>query len=116
MTTHKLLPNEPKNEQDAFEKVFPLPEHCTGFEGGYAPTRYNAWSVQSFFNRWEGWEARAALTSSGQAAPEFKRMPFSGGDVRKIYESVKAETGLNLSLGTFFVAFDAAERAHGIGV
>ena len=48
--------------------------------------------------------------------PQPKRMPFSGGDVRKIYESVKAETGLNLSLGAFFVAFDAAERAHGIGV
>jgi hypothetical protein len=45
--------------------------------------------------------------------PQPKRMSFSGGDVRKIYESVKAETGLNLSLGAFFVAFDAAEKHTG---
>lgn len=72
MTTQNLM-----DEQDAFEKVFPLPEHCTRFEGGYAPTSYNAWRAQSFCDRWEGWKARAALTSSEQAAPEVEQEPVA---------------------------------------
>jgi hypothetical protein len=48
------------DEQAAFETVFQLPANCTRFEGGYAPTSYNAWDAQTFCNRWEGWKARAA--------------------------------------------------------
>lgn len=48
-------------EQDAFEKVFKLPEGITRFDGGYAPTSYSAWSAQQQCYRWEGWKARAMI-------------------------------------------------------
>jgi hypothetical protein len=48
------------DEQAEFESVFKLPSNCTKFQGGYAPTSYNAWEAQTFCARWEGWKARSA--------------------------------------------------------
>jgi hypothetical protein len=48
--------------------------------------------------------------------PQPTRMPLSSGDIREIYKFIKEKSGLDLSIGTFLVAFDAAEKAHGIGV
>jgi len=56
------------DEQAEFESVFKLPANCTKFEGGYAPTSYNAWDAQTFCARWEGWKARAAHGISPQGA------------------------------------------------
>jgi hypothetical protein len=105
-TQYKYLPNVPTPEMKlAMANAF-IASLKVAQEENHDLTNPDTCSTILSFVFEQGW----------QAAPEFKRMPFSGGDVRKIYESVKAETGLNLSLGTFFVAFDAAERAHGIGV
>jgi hypothetical protein len=51
------------DEQDAFEKVFKLPDGITRFDGGYAPTSYSAWSAQQQCYRWEGWKARMGLAT-----------------------------------------------------
>jgi hypothetical protein len=56
------------DEQAEFESVFKLPSNCTKFQGGYAPTSYNAWEAQTFCARWEGWKARSAHGIT--AAPE----------------------------------------------
>jgi hypothetical protein len=57
------------DEQDAFEKVFKLPDGITRFDGGYAPTSYSAWSAQQNCYRWEGWKARSKLCATPPAAP-----------------------------------------------
>jgi hypothetical protein len=56
------------DEQDAFEKVFKLPDGITRFDGGYAPTSYSAWSAQQNCYRWEGWKARSKLCATPPAA------------------------------------------------
>lgn len=58
------------DEQDAFEKVFKLPEGITRFDGGYAPTSYSAWSAQQQCYRWEGWKARAMIAAPQPAQPQ----------------------------------------------
>jgi hypothetical protein len=55
------------DEQDAFEKVFKLPDGITRFDGGYAPTSYSAWSAQQNCYRWEGWKARSKLCATPPA-------------------------------------------------
>ena len=73
------------DEQDAFEKVFKLPDGITRFDGGYAPTSYSAWSAQQQCYRWEGWKARMGLATppAAQKAIEFgmhgKKMMFKVG-------------------------------------
>jgi len=57
------------DEQDAFEKVFKLPDGITRFDGGYAPTSYSAWSAQQNCYRWEGWKARSKLCATPPAKP-----------------------------------------------
>jgi hypothetical protein len=56
------------DEQDAFEKVFKLPDGITRFDGGYAPTSHSAWSAQQNCYRWEGWKARSKLCATPPAA------------------------------------------------
>jgi len=61
------------DEQDAFEKVFKLPDGITRFDGGYAPTSYSAWSAQQQCYRWEGWKARMGLATPPAAQPAPKK-------------------------------------------
>jgi hypothetical protein len=56
------------DEQDAFEKVFKLPDGITRFDGGYAATSHSAWSAQQNCYRWEGWKARSKLCATPPAA------------------------------------------------
>lgn len=60
------------DERAAFEAKFPPPSNCQWIGNGYAATDYNAWSAHTHKDRWEGWQARAALASApvaGDAQP-----------------------------------------------
>lgn len=63
------------DEREAFDAKWPTPAHCkwigNGYdckwiENGYAATEYNAWSVHTHIARWEGWQARAALSQRAE--------------------------------------------------
>lgn len=58
-------PEAAVDERAAFERVFPMPSHCTWTGNGYAATAYSAWSAHTHCDRWEGWKARAALAAQG---------------------------------------------------
>lgn len=49
------------DEHATFEAVFPKPADCVRAGDNYAPSRWNAWDVESFARRWEGWRARSKL-------------------------------------------------------
>ncbi|CAB3665392.1 hypothetical protein LMG26696_03593 [Achromobacter pulmonis] len=83
----KFIPREPgesalasapvADERAAFEAKFPLPAHCQWIGNGYAATDYNAWSAHKHKDRWEGWQARAALASApvaGEAQERIEQM------------------------------------------
>jgi hypothetical protein len=97
------------DEQDAFEKVFKLPDGITRFDGGYAPTSYSAWSAQQNCYRWEGWKARSKLCATPPAAP----VPLTN-------EALEAVIGDWSSLswggriGEVLRIARAIEQAHGI--
>ncbi|WP_254632491.1 hypothetical protein [Achromobacter denitrificans] len=58
------------DERAAFEAKFPLPAHCQWIGNGYAATEYNAWDAHKHTDRWDGWQARAALASAPVAGEE----------------------------------------------
>ncbi|MNU65415.1 hypothetical protein D3C71_547070 [compost metagenome] len=55
------------DERAVFEAKFPLPAHCQWIGNGYAATEYNAWDAHKHSDRWESWQARAALASASVA-------------------------------------------------
>jgi hypothetical protein len=102
------------DEQDAFEKVFKLPDGITRFDGGYAPTSYSAWSAQQNCYRWEGWKARSKLYTTlpaAQPAPvPLTDVPLTDVQITAICKQV-AEGGPEDSIDRFVRAIEAA---HGI--
>jgi len=58
------------DERNEFERKFPMPPHCVRCGDGYSATEYHAWLAHSYKDKWEGWQARAALAqaqASGKA-------------------------------------------------
>ena len=47
---------------DAFEMVFPMPNHVMRCGKGYVATEYGAWQANDYCQKWIGWQAsRAAM-------------------------------------------------------
>jgi hypothetical protein len=69
-----------EQEQDAFERKFPMPQNCIRIIGGYAATEHNAWKAHNHCDRWEGWKARAAEAYlAKQQAPTDELVAFLNG-------------------------------------
>ncbi len=94
------------DEQAEFESVFKLPSNCTKFQGGYAPTSYNAWEAQTFCARWEGWKARSAHGIT--AAPT---VPLTDEQIQKIWD---VASGSIPGWSRHITYARAIEAAHGI--
>lgn len=60
---------EQRDERAAFEAKWPTPFNCVWTGTGYSATVYGAWSARRHIDRWEGWQAHAAL-SAAPAAPQ----------------------------------------------
>lgn len=65
--------NSAENDQDAFERKFPMPADCDRCGEGYIATTYHAWDAYKFIARWEGWKAHAEHSTQQEVPLEVEK-------------------------------------------
>lgn len=113
------------DEREAFERKFPMPNECIWTGNGYAATGYSAWDAHKHAERWQGWQARAALSADGgQDKRDAERLSQIAWLIASIFVhgGFKAETYNERELerllrenGTFFDSIEEYDTAIAAG-